>query len=102
MQNGGVILVNTSMMVLGSNVSTTQTWNGGQGVLVLSAQQLAPLINLMFLAGDGSSTRQIQVNSGVILGGSQMKSFDLPAGSYQLHSALGSSIGIFAALMPTP
>jgi hypothetical protein len=101
MQNGGVILVNTSMMSVGSNVSAVARWNGAQGVLVIAASQFAPIVNLMLKAGDGSSARQIKMNS-TALQSNEVRFFYLPAGTYELHSATGSTIGLYAALVPTP
>ncbi len=100
MQNGGVVLVNTSLVSVGSNVSSPQTWNGGQGVLVIAANQLAPLITLV-LVGVGATNRTIKVNSGAIVA-EGIYPLQLPAGSYAIHSATGSSVGLYAALMPTP
>lgn len=99
MQNGGVVLVNTSLVAVGSNVSAAFSWNGGQGVLVVAATQLAPIINLM-LVGVGNSNQMIKMNSSAIAANVVMPLM-LPAGSYQMHSATGSSIGMFAGLFPT-
>ncbi len=99
MQNGGVVLVNTSLVAVGSNVSTPIQWNGAQGCLVL-AGQLAPVVNLM-LVNVGPQNRSIKVNSGAIVA-EGVYQMPLPAGSYAIHSATGSSVGLYAALMPLP
>ena len=99
--NGGIVIVNTSLMAVGSNVVTAEhTWNGGFGVLVLGAAQLAPIVNLM-LVGVGKENQAIKVNSGALIA-SGVYGLQLPAGRYAIHSATGSSIGLYAALMPTP
>ncbi len=100
MQNGGVVLVNTSLMVTGSNVSAPMTWNGANGCLVISSQQLAPIINLM-LVGVGNQSRAVKVNSGAIAADGVYQ-MPLPAGSYSIHTATGSTVGLYAALMPLP
>lgn len=96
MMNGGVVLVNTSMVAVGSNVSNALTWNGGNGCLVLASTQLAPVINLMLKMGSGLA---VKVNSGAIVANG-VYPLPLPAGSYEVHSATGSSVGVYAALMP--
>lgn len=97
--NGGVVLVNTSLVAAGSNVTTSVVFNGADGVLVVTAQQFAPVVNLM-LTGVGAQARAVKVNSGALVadGVYQLK---LPAGSYSVHSATGSSLGLYMALMPT-
>lgn len=100
MQNGGVVLVNTSLMAVGSNVTSIKTWNGAQGVLVIGATQFAPVVNLM-LVNVGAPNLSIKVNS-TALQANEVRFFYLPAGSYQIHSATGSSVGLYAALIPTP
>lgn len=98
--NGGVVLVNTSLMSVGSNVTTAVTYNGGIGVLIISAQQLATVTNLV-LTGVGAQGRNITINSGV-LAGPGVFNVNAPAGSYCVHTSGGSSIGLYVALMPTP
>jgi hypothetical protein len=100
MQNGGVVLVNTSLVAVGSNVSDSITWNGANGCLVLAAQQLAPVVNLM-LVGVGPQRKAVKVNSGALVADGVYQ-MPLPAGTYAIHSATGSSVGLFAALMPLP
>ena len=97
---GGVILVNTSLMATGSNVSSAVQWPGGQGVLVIGATQFAPIVNLM-LVEVGAPALRIKMNS-TALQANEVRFFYLPAGSYQMHSATGSSVGMYAALIPTP
>lgn len=96
--NGAVQIVNTSMMLVGSNVITSASWQGGLGALVISAQQFAPVVNLMYLAGNG---RSIKMNS-TALQADAVIGMQLPAGQYQIHSATGSSVGMYAAICPTP
>ena len=96
----GIVLVNTSLMAVGSNVSAAMTWNGANGCLVLGANSLAPVVNLM-LAGVGAPGHAIKVNSGALVAAG-VYPMPLPAGSYQIHSATGSSVGLYAALMPLP
>lgn len=100
MQNGGIVLVNTSLLVTGSNVSAPMTWNGANGCLVIAAQQMAPVVNLM-LIGVGNQRRDVKVNSGAIVADG-VYPMPLPAGTYAIHSATGSSVGLYAALMPLP
>lgn len=99
--NGGVVLVNTSLMAAGSNVTTPVTWNGGQGVLVVSATQMAPIITVM-MPGVGSGNKTVKMNSGVINADGSFGPYYWPAGSYQVHTATGSSIGLFVGIFPTP
>lgn len=87
-------------MAVGSNVSDAKQWNGGQGVLVIGATQFAPIVNLM-LTDVGAPALSIKMNS-TALQANEVRFFYLPAGTYRIHSATGSSIGMFAALMPTP
>lgn len=99
MANGGIVLVNTSLMAVGSNVTTAVTYTGGQGVLIISAQQLATVTNLV-LTGVGAQLRNITMNSGV-LAGPGVFNLNAPAGSYRVETSGGSSIGLYMALMPT-
>ena len=98
MANGGLVLVNTSLMAVGSNVTTPVVYNGGQSVLIISAQQLPTVANLV-LTGVGSQGLNITINSGV-LAGPGVFNFNAPAGSYCVHTSGGSSIGLYMALMP--
>lgn len=100
MQNGSVVLVGTSLVAVGSNVTTAVGWNGGQGVLVIQATQFAPIVNLMLVGPSALGTR-IKVNSSAILADVVMPLM-LPAGRYEVHSATGTSIGLYASLCPTP
>ena len=100
MQNGGVVLVNTSLVGAGSTVTSTVTWNGGNGCLVVSAAVLPTVINLM-LVGVGITNREVKVNSGAIVA-SGVYPVPLPAGSYCIHTSGTSSIALYAALMPLP
>ncbi len=98
MQNGGVTLVNTSLMVAGSNVVQCR-WNGGWGGLAIAATQFAPIVNFMLQVGPAGSL--VKMNSTNIAANSFIP-LQLPAGTYELHSATGSSIGMYAVLVPTP
>lgn len=98
-QNGGVVIVNTSLMATGSNVVSAQ-WNGGWGTLVIAATQFAPVINLM-LVGVGAPNHMIKMNSTAIQANAVI-GMQLPAGTYQIHSATGSSVGLYAGLFPNP
>lgn len=98
MQNGGIVIVNTSLVEVGSSV-VSATWNGGRGVLVVSATQYAPIFNLM-LDKVGPTGVAIKMNTSAIQA-NMVLPLDLPAGTYSVHSATGSSIGVYAALMPT-
>lgn len=95
MMNGGVTLVGTSLVSTGSNVSVAKLWNGGQGVIVVSATQYAPIVNLMLLGGSGA---YIKVSA---LTGNDIIPYSFPAGTYVVHSATGSSINLHVSLMPT-
>lgn len=99
MATGGVTLINTSLMAVGSNVTPAVTYSGGQGVLVISAQQLATVTNLV-LTGIGAQNRNITMNSGV-LSGPGVFNMNAPAGSYRVETSGGSSIGLYMALIPT-
>ncbi len=98
MQTGSVVLFNSSLVQVGSNVSDPKSWSGGQGVLVIGATQFAPVVNLM-LVGVGASNQSIKINSSAIADNVVMP-LSLPSGSYQIHSANGSSVGLYAALFP--
>ena len=97
---GGVVLVNTSLMAVGSNVSPGVVWTGGQGCLVLNATQLPPVITLM-LNSVGVAGTAVKVNSGA-LAAVGVYPMPLPPGNYSIHTATGSSISLYAALMPLP
>ncbi len=102
MQNGGVVLVNTSIVGPGSTVTTAQTWNGANGCLIVSADVLPTVINLMLVgAGAPNQNRAIKVNSGAIAAAG-VYPMPLPAGSYSIHVSGTSSIGLYAAIMPLP
>lgn len=100
--NGGIVIVNTSLVSAGSSRVTAQdTWNGGQGVLVLAAQGgFAATVSLV-LVGVGKENQTVKVNSGN-LSASGIYPIMLPAGRYAIDSTAGSSVGLYAALMPTP
>ncbi len=99
MQQSGSLLVNTSLMAVGSNVVSGQ-WRGGWGVLAIGAVQFAPIVNLMFNMGPGTSAYQVKMNSTNIAANAIIP-LQLPAGTYEIHSATGSSIGMYATLVPT-
>ena len=105
MMNGSIALVQTSLVAVGSNVTTAQSWNGGQGVLVISATQYAPIVNLIYTMpiGDKSAGNSVayKFNTSVIAANAIMP-LQLPAGLYSIHSATGSTIGMHAFLCPTP
>lgn len=99
--NGGVVLVNTSLMAVGSNVSDPQRWNGGQASIVVAGLILAPILNVV-LVGVGAQNRTLKANSGIITAEGLYGPYYLPAGNYAVHSATGSSSGLFVGLFPTP
>lgn len=101
MLNGGIVIVNTSLIGTGSSRVTAQdSWNGSQGVLVLGATGgFAATVNLV-LVGVGKENQTIKVNSGNLVA-SGVYPLMLPAGKYAIDSVAGSSIGLYAALMPT-
>jgi hypothetical protein len=94
-ENGAVQLVGTSLVAVGSNVTDSKTWNGGVGVLVLGATQIAPVANLMLLGPTGS---WIKMNSSSLQANTTTPLY-LPAGSYRIETATGSSIGVVATLV---
>lgn len=96
MVQSGVQIVNTSLVQVGSNVVSAK-YNGGWGVLVLAATQYAPTVNLVLIAGNGNP---IKINS-TNLQADSITPFQFPAGTYAIHSAGGSSIGIVASICPT-
>lgn len=85
----------------GSSVSTVAQWPGGDGVLVISATQYAPIVNLMFTT-TGGGNNQIKINTSTInvLQSNQRLPFGFPAGTYQIHSATGSSVDLYVAIAP--
>lgn len=92
-----VTLVNTSLMSVGSNVTDAQQWGGGEAVLVITATQFAPIVT-MCLANVGQSNVTIRMNTSALQANMISERMFLPAGQYQIHSATGSSIGMYAAI----
>lgn len=97
----GVVLINTSVASGGSSVTTPVSWNGGLGVMVVAANQIAPVVTVM-MPGVGSGNRTLKVNSGTINAEGIFGPYYFPQGSYQVHNATGSSIGLYIALFATP
>lgn len=97
----GVVLINTSIASGGSSVTTAVHFGGGQGVLVIGATQLAPVVTVM-MPGVGVANRELKVNSGVINAEGIFGPYYFPAGNYRVHNATGSSIGLFIGMFPTP
>lgn len=93
----GVLLVNTSLVAVGSSVTDPQQWRGGEAVLVITATQFAPVITLC-LAGVGQSNVALRVNSTALQANLVTDRMFLPQGKYQVHSAGGTSIGLYAAI----
>lgn len=97
----GVVLVNTSLVAVGSNVTDAISWGGGLGVIVLSATQYAPVVTVM-MPGVGVANKSIKVNSGTINADGIFGPYYFPQGNYQVHSATGSSVGLYVGLFATP
>lgn len=97
--NGGIVLVNTSIISAGTSaVGQPFQWGGGQGVIVTTAQAYGSFN--VYLVGVGSQNRYLKVNSGTITAEGLYFGY-FPNGKYQVH-ATGSSVGLFVGMSPTP
>lgn len=96
--NAGIVLSNTSLVQAGSNVSEPRQWNGNNAVFVMAAQQWAPSVTIQYI-GVGNQSVNVQINSGNISQNGILHLW-VPAGSIQVHSSGGSSIGLYMGLFP--
>lgn len=96
----GVILVNTSLMAVGSNVTDYVYFQGGKAALVIAATQQAGVINFV-MGRVGKENHTIKINSGA-WNGNEARLAYCPAGMYRIEAATGSTIGLFAGIFPAP
>lgn len=92
--NGGVVLFNSSLVGAGS--SQVFTYNGGQGVIVVSASVYG-VGTLQYVQAGVSKTPIVCCSSFV---SNAIIPFNAPAGSYCYSQASGSSVALTVALIP--
>lgn len=90
-----VVLFNSSFV--GSSAGTAQSWQGGRGAIVITADTYGGAVFLQFQAGGG---KWLNVN-GTTYSADQVTGYDLPAGQVKLVSQ-SSSVNVNACLVPIP